>query len=178
MKQWARRAMGVGATMGLAPVVFAQVDPCGVGQTSLCVSYSTTPQAVPLSPQLMVLLVVFLGAVALFRLRHKVGGPLGLALALTLGGWLWSQPNGSWANGYPRKNLSESNPVVFATPAGARVVVNNLTVNATITAVTYNGAPVGATGSYGGYERCFVGKVLVPHPGSGTDGLCVVPLDS
>lgn len=177
MTPWVRRVVA-GAVMGWVPAVFAQVDPCGVGQNSLCVSYATTPQAVPLSPQFMVLLVVLLGAVALYKLRHKAGAPLGLALALTIGGWLSMQPSGSWANGYPRKNLSESNPVVFASPAGARVVVNNLTVNATITAVTYNGAPVGATGTYGGYERCFVGKVLVPSTGSGTVGMCVVELVS
>lgn len=176
MKTWAHRWLSAGLAVGALPSAWAQGDPCAAGQNNLCVSYSTVTQAVPLSPQLLGLLVLMLGVVAFFKLRHKAGGPLGLVLSLAAGGWLATQSDGSWANGFSRTNLSAGNPVVVSAVNRPQVFVNDLPVNATLTAVTYNGVSVSQTGTLDLYPRCFVGMVLLPATGTDPVGLCVVAL--
>ncbi len=155
---------------------WAQVDPCAQGQNNVCVSFSTA-QGVPLSPQAMVLLAAILGVLAYVKLRKNASGLWGLGLSLAFGAWLTLQPGGAgWANGFHRENFSTGNPVVSSANISPLVVVNNLARNATITAITIDGYPFNpAPGTYGGYERCHVGKVLVPWVvGSDPIGTCVI----
>jgi hypothetical protein len=66
-------------------------------------------------------------------------------------------------------------PEWLASNHGARVVVNDLSNNATITSISVNGVDYQVTGQRPGYEACSVGKVPIPSTG-GTSGVRIVNL--
>lgn len=160
----------------LGSAAWAQVNPCASGQGNICVSYTTGTQSVPLTPAAMGILLVSLGVLAFFKLRKSPSGFFGLFLSAALVGLVAYQTMGvSLANGYTRVYMSAGNPVVTASNGGNRVVVNDLSNNATITSILIDGMTYQVTGQQLGYEECSVGKVLVPTTG-GTSGMCVVVL--
>jgi len=164
------------ATVSLfASSAWAQVNPCAVGQNNICVSFANS-QSVPLTFEAVVLMSLMLATFALFKLRKRSSGLFSLFLSAALGALMvYQTTSDSYANGYVRVYFTNGSPAIFRNDAGPIVFVNDTTYNNTITAMTFNGNtynPVNPA-PIGGYEACFVGKVLVPTTG-GVTGMCVV----
>lgn len=136
-----------------------------IPQATVSVSYSLAGAAVPVlaSHHALGLLALFVGVLALTRLKGRKGRTSLLVLAALVSGLVGlSRVAPAWGQ-IPRVlTLSSGNPAVLTSSAGAWTVTNDLNVSATITGITVNVSPGPSTWTGAGASPCSVGLVLAP----------------